>query len=453
MIRRPRIREFRSANPRVVFRESASFSSRTGEHRDNLRSMTALITRHIASVAQEILDHFPAIVIEGARQVGKSTFARQIAAEAVVMNLDDEPTRAAAAADAVGWIAAAGDRPLIIDEIQRMPELTLAVKSAIDKDRRPGRFILTGSASVLRVRGLADSLVGRAARLTMFGFSRGEAAGVHDDYAAMLVSDPAALVSTESDLSRADYALLLATGAYPDVGSMPPRVRATWFDSYVKGIVGRDMTELRRSVEPSRATAVLRTLAGRPAAELVKARLAAETAVPERTITGYLDLLHDVGLVESIPPWTPNLAKREVGRPKTFVIDSGLALWLSRVTPQQLARFEYGEPLGAALEAFVAAELLRQRTWSDVRFDLFHYRDRDGDEVDLILELEDGRIIGVEVKASASYSASQFKGLARMRDRLGDRFIAGVVLGTASTGYRYADRLWGAPISALWSGA
>jgi predicted AAA+ superfamily ATPase len=172
--------------------------------------------------------------------------------------------------------------------------------------------------------------------------------------------------------------------------------------------------------------------------------------VPPRTITGYLDLVHDVGLVASIPPWTPNLANREIGRPKTFVIDSAIAMWLARLTPAQLTQLERGEAFGALLEAFVAAELLRQRTWSARRFDVFHYRERDGDEVDVVVEFDDGTVIGIEVKAAVSFTARQFKGLARLRDRLGARFIAGIVLNTGTSGYRYADRLYGAPISALW---
>ena len=196
--------------------------------------------------------------------------------------------------------------------------------------------------------------------------------------------------------------------------------------------------------------AVLRTLAGRQSAELVKAKIAEETSVPASTITSYLDLLHDVGLVASVAPWTPNLAKREIGRPKTMVVDSALAMRLARLTPGQLSTLAYSESFGAMLEAFVAAELLRQRTWSDVSFDLFTYRDRDGHEVDLVMEFNDGSVVGVEVKSATSFSASQFAGLARLRDLLGTRFIAGVVLNTGAQGYRYADRLYGAPVSALW---
>lgn len=413
--------------------------------------MTDTLARHLGPVATEMLEFFPGIVIEGARQVGKSTLAAAIAQpDAVVMNLDDERTRAAATADLAGFIAQAGGRQLVIDEIQRVPELTLAVKASIDSDRRPGRFILTGSSSLLRVRGTADSLAGRVGRQTLYGLSRGESTQTPDDFFTALIAAPGELIGYQATAVRSDYAEMLARGAYPEVRTAPTRTRDAWFDSYVQGIIGRDLPELNREVRPARSMAVLRTLAGRQSAELVRATLARETAVPASTITGYLDLLHDVGLVMSVPPWTPKLADREVGRPKTSVIDSGLAMWLGRVTADQAARFDYGDAFGNLLESFVAAELSRQRTWSVQDYHLFHYRVRDKGEIDLIAELRDGSVIAIEVKSSSSFNRGQFAHLQRLRDDLGERFVAGVVLNTSQTGYRYADRLWGAPISALW---
>lgn len=440
---RPRIGEFITANRRVNDRESAS--SRYGS------DMSALISRHAAPVAAELLQHFPGLVIEGARQVGKSTLAKQIAdPDAIVVNLDHDRTRSAALADPEGFVAQAGEHQLVIDEIQRVPQLTLAVKAAIDVDRHPGRFLLTGSSSLLRVRGTADSLAGRVARLSLYGLSRGEALGSTDDFAAAFIERAVSIPSFVTSVTRETYAQLLAAGSYPELREAPVAVRVAWIDGYLQGILGRDMAELRREVQPARAMAVLRTLAGRQSAELVKAKLAAETAVPPRTITGYLDLLHDVGLVSSIPPWTPNIAKREIGRPKTFVVDSAVAMWLARLTPVQLTQLEYGEAFGAMLEAFVAAELLRQRSWSRRHFDVFHYRNRDGDEVDIVLEFDDGSVVGIEVKSALSFNTGQFKGLTRLRDYVGRRFAAGIVLNTGATGYRYADRLYGAPVSALW---
>lgn len=413
--------------------------------------MTTVLTRHLEPVATDMLEHFPGVVIEGARQVGKSTLAAAIAQpDAIVMNLDDEQTRVAAEDDHAGFIAQAGERQMVIDEIQRMPELTLAVKASIDRDRRPGRFILTGSSSLLRVRGTADSLAGRVGRLSLYGLSRGEAAGKADDFIAAIITNPTAITRFTSDVTRSDYAQLLAVGAYPEVRSASTRTREQWFDGYLQGVIGRDLAELRREVRPARSMAVLRTLAGRQSTELVKATLAQETSVPASTITGYLDLLHDVGLVTSVPPWTPKLADREIGRPKTSIIDSGLATWLARVTAEQLTRIEYGDAFGSYLESFVMAELARQQTWSAQDFQLFHYRVRDKGEIDLIVELRDGTVIAIEVKASTSFNRNHFKWMRGLRDELGPRFLAGIVLNTGDTGYRYSDRLWGAPVSALW---
>lgn len=413
--------------------------------------MPTLIPRNAALVVKQLVEHRPAIIIEGARQVGKSTLAAQIAAPgSVIVNLDVEATRDAARADLEGFVAQAGSRQLVIDEVQRVPELTLAVKAAIDADRRPGRFILTGSSSLLRVRGTADSLAGRVARIDLYGLSEGERFGTVDDFAASARTQATMLPEVRTDYDRGAYVESIARGGFPELTQLPESMRPRWLDEYARSITGRDLAELRREVSPARAIAVLRTLAGRQSAELVKAKLAEETSVPPRTITGYLDLLHDVGLVASVPPWTPNLSKREIGRTKTMVIDSALALRLSRMTPEQLHRLDYGEALGAFLEGFVTAELLKQRTWTTTPFELFHYRDRTGTEVDLILEYDDGRVVGIEVKSSSSYSGRQFTGLTTLRDQLGDRFVAGIVLGTGSHGYRFSDRLYGAPISSLW---
>ena len=414
--------------------------------------MRRILNRNAAPVAREWLAHFPALIIEGARQVGKSTFATMVAdPTALITTFDDPATLAAAQADPTGFIDQAAGSQMIIDEIQRFPEITLPVKASIDADRRPGRFILTGSSSLLRVRGTADSLAGRAARLNLYGLSQGETRAENDDIADAILADPPALARASDGADRSEYAEFLAAGAYPEIRQASARIRNAWLDSYVSNITGRDLPELGRMVDSARAIAILRTLAGRQAAELVKAKLADETSVPAGTITRYIDLLHDVGLVSSIPAWTPNLAKREIARPKTFVSDPALALRLARMTAGQLTGMHYGEAFGSALEAFVASELMKQRTWSAQDYQLFHWRDSDGGEVDLILEFGDGTVVAFEVKAAKSFAAHHFRGLKQLRDALGPRFLAGVVLNTSTSGYRYADRLWGAPISSLWT--
>lgn len=412
--------------------------------------MTELLPRHLEPVAREAMGHSPVVIVEGARQVGKSTFARMIAPEAEFLTLDRQSVRDAAAADPDGFVAQPGT--LIIDEIQHLPELTLAIKAAVDEDRRPGRFLLTGSASLLRVRGLTDSLAGRARRLTLFGLSEGEAAQTDDDFIARLCEAgcESEIPRFTTQVAREDYVELLVRGSYPEARFLPPRVRSAWLDDYVEGVIGRDLSDIRRQVQPARARSLLRILAARQSEELVKGPIAELAGLPSSTVTGYLDLLADVHLHQPLPPWSPNLVAREVGRSKVHVNDTALCVRLAGITALQLNNRIQQELFGRLLEGLVTSELRKQQTWSQQDFQLFHYRTRDGLEVDLIAELADGRVLAFEIKASTSYNGKQFAGLAALRDRLGDRFLGGFVLGTAGAGYRYAPKLWGLPISAIW---
>ena len=416
--------------------------------------MSALYQRNVTSVVSEHLGYFPAVLIEGARQVGKSTMARALFAdgEARYLTLDDESTRDAAIADPAGFVDSFSDRTLIIDEIQRLPELTLAIKASIDRDRRPGRFLLTGSSSLLRIRGTQDSLAGRVSRISMMGLSQGELEGNREDFAATTSTAEGLenIPDFTSTLNRNDYIQRCAAGSYPEVLGLPPRMANQWRDNYLDSIVRRDLPELQKSVSAERVFSILRLLSSAQSNELVRSKLAEDSGIPASTVASYLDLLSDVQLYQNLSPWTPNLRAREVNRPKIVVLDSGLAMRLSRVTGEQLQNLNYQEAFGQFLEGFVVAELLKQKSWSEQDFELFHYRDRNGLEVDIILEFDDGRVLALEIKAATSFNARQFKGLAALRDALGERFVGGIVLNTGQAGYRYSERLWGLPVSALW---
>lgn len=415
-------------------------------------ALVEIIARHVEAPAREALNYSPVLIIEGARQVGKSTFASMLAPTATRLSLDVPAIRDAAASDPMGFVSHGGAEPLVIDEVQHAPELMLAIKASVDADRRPGRFILTGSASLLRVRGLSDSLAGRARRLTLYGLSQGELRRRRDDIVTALL-DPTrrdALAKFTSKVTRDDYVETVIAGAYPEPRTFPQRVRNAWFDDYLTGVIGRDLSDLRRTVQPDRVHSLLRILATRQSEELVKGRAASDAGIPATSVEGYLDLLRDVHLYQPIPPWTPNLTKRETGRPKVLVNDSGLAARLAGVTASQLRGLLHQEVFGHLLEGFIACELLRQQGWSDTDFRLFHYRDRNGLEVDLVAELDDGRVLAFEVKSASSYLGRQFAGLRALQERLGDRMVAGVVLTTAAEGYRYAPGLWGLPLAALW---
>lgn len=412
--------------------------------------MDDLLPRRTVAVGRELLSTFPAVVIQGARQVGKSTLARQLVDDrtAVVVTLDDRRTRDAAVADESAFVEQCPDGVLVVDEVQREPELLLAIKASIDRDRRPGRFLLTGSADLLTVKGRTDSLAGRAATLHLRGLSQGELAGRPEDFVSSLLASTAPHRFT-TEWTRADYAAAIAQGGYPDARGLRPRLRHAWLDSYLDRVLERDATLLPSGGQPRRLHSVLSLLAANQGGELVKARIADGADVPRNTITAYLDVLRSVFLVDELPPWTANLTKREVGRTKAFVGDSALALRLNRLTEQQLLPLT-SDSIGGLFEAFVASELLKQRSWSEHDYQPFHFRDRDGVEVDLVLELDDGRIIAIEVKASSTYRSDHFAGLRFLKDKLGDRFVAGIVVGMSDTGYQFADRLYGLPAAALW---
>lgn len=409
-----------------------------------------LIHRHAVHVGETLLKHFPVTVIQGARQVGKSTLAGMLTrgARSRAVTLDDVPTLDAAVADPVSFIGQFPEGTLVIDELQRRPELLRTIKANVDRDRRPGRFLLTGSADLLRVKGETDSLAGRAVTLHLRGLSQGELSGRREDWVTA-VAERTNLREYSTTWQRDDYVSALIAGGFPDAVSLSGRLRNTWLDSYLVRVLERDAVTLPGGGQFERLRSVARLLAANQSGELVKGRIADQARIPATSIQTYLDALEAIYVTEMIPAWTTNLTRREVSRPKSLVTDSALAIRLGRVSEAEL-RDLTSRALGPMLEGLVSSELLKQQGWSESEFRVSHFRDRAGTEVDLVLELEDGRVIAVEVKSSATYKGDQFTGLRVLRDRLGERFVAGVVLGTAQEGYQFADRLWGLPIASLW---
>ncbi|WP_172119489.1 ATP-binding protein [Actinomyces faecalis] len=398
-----------------------------------------------------MLRSFPAITIQGPRQAGKSTLARMLVGEeATIATLDDEETRAALSADPKAFLDQHRNSTLVLDEVQRLPSLLLELKASIDRDRQPGRFVLTGSVNLLHVSGIEESLAGRIVDLPLRPLSVGEVLDASDDFVGAVVSGTIDIPTVSSTWTRSDYLTAMETGGYPELQGMSQRMRRRWIDAYLARVLSRDVASVPGGSNPERLHSTLRLLAANQSGELVKARLAQAAGYPETMVTGYMDALRSVYLLDVLRPWTQNLTKREVGRPKVSVADPALAMHLAGQSAASLTPLT-ADGVGALLEGFVTSQLRAQQGWSEEDFNLFHYRDRSGKEVDLIIELHDGRVIGIEVKASSSYRAEQFAGLQFLRERLGERFIGGFVLGMSDHGYQYAERLWGLPISALWA--
>lgn len=398
----------------------------------------------------------PVSIVQGARQVGKSTLVKRLVEDSGgrLLSLDNAGVFLAAQTDPDGFVRQLPGGLLAIDEAQRVPSLIRALKAAVDEDRRPGRFLVTGSADLLDVPGSGESLAGRAETIPLYGFSQGELAGVRDDFVTTAVTGGLEGWSTPmAAVGRDGYARAIMTGGFPEVQARADRRRERWFDNYLARVVEHDAAEVSRLRQLERLDTLLRLIASSNAGELVRAKVARQSGIPETSVDPYVRLLETLYLVHRLPPWGSSLTQRVIGRPKIIVVDSGVAAHLAGQSVERLTAVSADDQFGPLFEAFVASELLKQQTWSATSFRLHHYRDREGNEVDLIVELGDGRILAFETKAARSAVSSHLRGLTFLRKKLKDRFIAGVVLNTSAFPLKLGDRLWSAPAACLWAGA
>lgn len=415
--------------------------------------MDARIDRHVKPRVLEALDDTRIVVIQGARQVGKTTLIGEIVEErgGRLESFDDPLTAAAAADDPVGFLNRDPDRLLAIDEVQRVPGLILALKYVVDRDNRPGRFLLTGSANLLQLPAIEDSLAGRTESIELHGFSQGELTGHTERFIDRLLTGER-FAEHRSDLHRHDYLERAIAGGYPEALNRPAgRRRNQWLDNYVDSIVRRDAQDISNLQRVAELPQILRVLAARNSGELNMADVARETEIPVRTLAPYLELLQTLYLIQRIPAWSTNLSKRVVSRPKVSLLDTGLAARLINVSAAGASPEGNPNVAGGILEGFVAGEIHRQLAWSEELARLGHFRDQIAGEVDLILETPDGRVAGIEVKATSAPTRKDVKGLAYLRDKLGKRFIAGLVLHTGTTGAPFGDRIAAVPIDVLWT--
>jgi len=409
-----------------------------------------LVPRAMAGRVLEALSDTPVVVVNGPRQAGKTTLVRSLAytGRSEVVTLDDVATREAASYDPRAFV----DRPvdtLVIDEAQLEPGLFRAIKAEVDRDRRPGRFLLTGSSRLLSAPGMADALVGRVEALELWPFAeREQTAAGSPTFVERIFANPAGLLRNGTT-RPADVHERLLRGGFPEaVRRAVPRRRA-WFESYVNTTLRAVVAELAALERLADMPRLLRLCAARTGNELNVSAIASDLGIPSRTMSGYLARLETAFLLRLVPAWSANLSAKVVRRPKLFVSDVGLAAHLQGATASSLAR-SGPAGVGPLLETLVATELIRQLTWSDTAATIGHFRDRSGIEVDLILEHPDGRIVAIEVKASRTPRAEDLRGLRFLADRLGDRFAYGCLLSLAPEATPFGAHLAALPISALW---
>jgi uncharacterized protein len=369
-----------------------------------------------------------------------------------LVDLDDPIERQAALGNPSLFIES--DRLVVVDEFQYAPELIGAIKATLNTDLRPGRFLLTGSSRWQSIPEVARHLTGRAHPLTLWPFSQGELHGHQERFLDALAAGDYFLSQPRTRSTRADLIRRATIGGYPlAVARESPVARSRWFTSLVELIVARDALELRAVRQPEQLEKVLRLVAARTASVLNVADVARNAAMTGDTTNELIRLLEAVFLIVRLPAWSENLNTRVSHRPKVHLADSGLAAHLLRLNPAALARPKGTSlvRLGQLLETFAVTELLRQASWRDPPPTLSHFRTKDELEVDLIIEFDDGSIAGIEVKAASRITGADTRGLRYLRDRLGSRFVGGVVLCTVETPVRLDDRVTAIPFETLWT--
>jgi hypothetical protein len=410
----------------------------------------ALIARQVRPLVLEALAENRATALLGARQVGKSTLAQSLAENefpARYISLDDEASLDAARADPRGFIAGISER-VVIDEIQRAPRLLLAIKERLDRDQTRGQFLLTGSANIQALPTVADALPGRVEYVKLWPLSQGELRGAPEQFIDTLFRGSLPQVSN-APVGRLPVVSLLSAGGYPELVGRGARGRSRFFSSYVESMIGRDIGDIANLRNVENVERLLYLFAARSGGLANFQSMASELGLDAHTVRSHTKILEDLFLIRRLKPWFANLGSRHVKTPKLYVVDSGLLAFLIRANERRIAEDE--AIFGMMLESFVAMELLRQSDWAQELVTLFHYRDKEQREVDVVMESDGGEVVGVEVKATATPSRKDFAGLRYLRDRLGTRFKAGVVLYTGSDTLPFGDRIAAVPLSGLWA--
>lgn len=436
----------------------------------------ALYPRYAELRLAEALEESPVVLIQGPRQCGKTTLAqivgspRGLTAGAnlpagegayAYVTFDDDIARRGAETDPMGFIAGLPERAAL-DEVQRVPGIFAALKLAVDRDRSPGRFLLTGSTNVLQTPNLADSLAGRMETVRLHPLAQCELAERPDRPEARLEDGrfvgfldalfEGGFETRRSEPLGAELHERIVDGGYPAaLARRAGRRRAAWYRDYVEAQMQRDVRDMSRIRALEALPRLMRLAAVQTATLLNVSDLARSFEISLPTVRSYLELLERVFLLERLPPWHSNRLSRLIKTPKLHIGDTGLACALMGLNAAGLARDP--QRRGALLETFVFQELRRQAAWYDAPLDFFHFRDKDKAEVDIVIERGGIQVAGVEVKAASTVSEGDFRGLRRLREASGAQFAAGVVLHDGEISTSFGDNLYAVPLRMLWETA
>ena len=421
----------------------------------SMNASPGLLARRLTEVVRRRMADEPVVILTGPRTVGKSTLLATLAKDfdRPVLDLDRPDARNAAASDPSFMVS--GPDPVLIDEFQHVPELLDAIKAELNKDTRSGRFVLTGSTRYSVLPQAAQSLTGRAHVINVFPLSQGELDGHRETFIDLLWEDAERLVEMPSrPATRDEYVNRVLAGGFPMVlQRQTTRARTSWFADYVDLVVMRDVMDIARVRQRDALPRLLRQFAAQTGQLLNITKAGQAIGLESSTANRYATLLEAAFMIQRLPAWGETLGRRLAAHPKVHIIDSGLAAWLlglsaTRINSRNpMALTEFGH----LVETFAVGEILKQVGWADEIVTASHFRTQDGDEVDLVLETWDARVVGFEIKAGTRLKGSDFSGLRLMRDRLGDRFVAGFVLNLGELAYRKEDRISVLPLCHLWS--
>ncbi len=410
-------------------------------------SLTELYPRHIERRLSEALLDTPVVLLAGPRQAGKTTLVRKIARQQglLYLTLDDEVTRLSAQQDPAGLVR--GLRGAVIDEVQRAPQLLLAIKKAVDEDRRPGRFLLTGSANLMALPTVADSLAGRMETLLLLPLSQSEIERQDDNWLDQAFEGRWLQVRHTAVGPQLMERVL--RGGYPDaVSRESARRRTIWTRQYVDALIQRDVRDVASLEKLDLLPRFLRALAYTSGQMCNYASLGAQVGLDGKTAARYLAVFEQMYLLNRVDVWARNRLNRVVKTPKLQFLDSGLLATLLDLKAESLARER--SLFGPLLETFVYSELLKQASSANDDYQLLYYRDADQYEVDVVVENSAGRLIGIEVKAAASLNRHDLRGLRRLASLAGDAFSMGVLLYDGTETLPLGDNIWAVPLSSLW---
>jgi predicted AAA+ superfamily ATPase len=409
--------------------------------------ITQVLPRLVQASLQASLADTPVVLLQGPRQCGKTTLARRVAEPAGFgyLSFDDDNLLRAARADPLGFVA---DLPpkMVLDEVQRVPEIFTTLKLVVDRDRQPGRFLLTGSADVLLLPKLADSLAGRLEVIRLHPLAQVELRQQSAGFLRQLFrAEFGVVVATRMGLKLAE---LVVAGGFPAALTRQPPRRKAWYQAYVQTLVQRDVRDLARIAALDVVPRLLELAAGQTARLFNVSELASPFGLSRPTVRDYLSLLERVFLVDLLPPWHVRQINRLVKTPKLHLGDTGVASALLRLDAPALHANR--ALLGQLLETFVFQELRRQASGQAEPISFYHFRHRDDHEVDIVLE-QGELLVGVEVKASGTVRTEDFRGLRKLQEIAGDRFACGVVLYDGEVSLPFGPRLFALPIQTLWA--